>query len=44
MDRILATLGHDDREAALRVHLARRAALFATETFVTRLREIVRGF
>jgi glycosyltransferase involved in cell wall biosynthesis len=44
VDRILATLGHDDREAALRVHLARRAALFATETFVTRLREIVRGF
>jgi glycosyltransferase involved in cell wall biosynthesis len=44
VDRILATIGHDDRETALRAHLARRAALFATETFVTRLREIVRGF
>jgi len=42
-EKILATLHDPDRQAALRAHLAARAAHFSTERFVTRLREIVRA-
>jgi hypothetical protein len=42
--KILATLRDPIGQAALRAHLAARAAGFSTERFVTRLREIVRSF